>query len=62
MKFNQDQQNSFINRDFFVVCLYNELTLRGVQSQGLLILTKGMTLGWVMFEWLRPSWWFKATG
>lgn len=62
IKFNQDQQNSFINRDFFVMCLYNEPTLRGVQSQGLLILTKGMTLGWVMFEWLRPSWWFKATG
>lgn len=43
IKFNQDLQNSFINRELFVVCLYNELTFRGVQSQGKLILTKGTT-------------------
>lgn len=33
-KCSQNLQISFINREFFVVCLYNELTLRGVQTQG----------------------------
>lgn len=43
MKFNQDLQNSVINREFFVVCLCNELMGGGGQTQGKLILTKGMT-------------------
>jgi len=34
MKFSQDLQKNFINGEFFVACLYNELALRGVQTQG----------------------------